>query len=146
MGREVKPESGVFPFNTLTENKRLHSNIIRSFFSLQHVIIRHTQVLFRQCQCCCYPGTVRNLAKREPLRDGLPSPCQQRGAVHRQHRGPPCQPHGCLLLGFALSLGARSEFSTSINHRVPNGRLSFGMRPIAEGAAAEAVAEAALIA
>lgn len=33
MGREVKPESGVFPFNTLTENKRLHSNIIRSFFS-----------------------------------------------------------------------------------------------------------------
>lgn len=45
-----------------------------------------------------------------------------------------------------LSLGARSEFSTSINHRVPNGRLSFGMRPIAEGAAVEAVAEAALIA
>lgn len=45
-----------------------------------------------------------------------------------------------------LSLGARSKFSTSINHQVPNGRLSFRMRPIAEGAAVEAVAEAALIA
>lgn len=41
---------------------------------------------------------------------------------------------------------ARSEFSTSINHQDPNGRLPFGMRPMAEGAAVEAVAEAALIA
>lgn len=45
-----------------------------------------------------------------------------------------------------LSLDARSEFSTSINHRVPNGRLPFRMGPIAEGAAFEVVAEAALIA
>lgn len=41
---------------------------------------------------------------------------------------------------------ARSEFCVSINLWVSNGMLPYRMRPISEGAAVSAVAEAALIA
>lgn len=106
------------------------------------------QVLFRQCQRCCYPETVHTLHTllnenlcvivfSGPVNSVAPSTASI-GAHPTNHTD---ASFWALLL-----LDARSEFSTSINHRVPNGRLPFGMRPIAEGAAVEAVAEAALIA
>lgn len=103
-------------------------------------LVHYYQVLFRQCQRCCYLETVL-LSKWEPPRERHFAPRQQRpasGAHPASHADPSCWA--------LLSLDARSEFSTSINHRVPNGRLPFRMGPIAEGAAFEVVAEAALIA
>lgn len=101
--------------------------------------------MFRQCQCCRYPETIHTLLNENlcvivssrPV-NSMAQSTASIGAHPANHTDASCWA--------SLLLDARSEFSTSINHQVPNGRLPFGMGPIAEGAAVKAVAEAALIA